>query len=110
MIDLSTSYLGLKLKNPIIAASSGLTNSVENIIELEKKGVAAVVLKSLFEEQIRQEASSTYNTSSYEMPYAYAEAHDYISNYSKDHALSEYLTLIKESKKAVSIPVISSIN
>ncbi len=110
MIDLSTSYLGLKLKNPVIAASSGLTSSVKNIVELEKNGVAAVVLKSLFEEQIRQEASSTYNTSSHEMPYAYAEAYDYISNYSKEHALTEYLTLIKESKKAVSIPVIASIN
>ena len=52
MPDLSASYMGLALKNPIIAGSSGLTNTVENIVELEKNGAAAVVLKSLFEEQM----------------------------------------------------------
>ena len=52
---LSTSYLGLQLKNPIIVGSSGLTDSVEKIVMLEKMGAAAVVLKSLFEEEIIME-------------------------------------------------------
>ncbi|MGE5425433.1 MAG: hypothetical protein ACM3N9_08715, partial [Syntrophothermus sp.] len=51
-MDLSVNYMGLKLKNPIIAASSGLTANIEGIQTLEAAGVSAVVLKSLFEEQI----------------------------------------------------------
>ncbi|HSH20529.1 MAG TPA: hypothetical protein VLA03_08745, partial [Draconibacterium sp.] len=56
MTDLSTKYLGLNLRNPIIAGSSGLTNSAKDIIEMEKNGAGAVVLKSIFEEQILLEA------------------------------------------------------
>ena len=52
MADLSTQYLGLKLKNPIIAGSSGLTNSAKSIQQLEEGGAGAVVLKSIFEEEI----------------------------------------------------------
>ena len=55
MIDLSTKYLGLTLKNPIIAASSGLTSNINNIKKLESNGAAAIVLKSLFEEEILQQ-------------------------------------------------------
>ena len=58
MGNLETTYLGLKLKNPLVAASSGLTGSLEKIIELEKAGIAAVVLKSIFEEQINGEVTS----------------------------------------------------
>jgi len=57
MPSLETEYLGLKLKNPIIVSSSGLTNSVERIVELEKAGAGAVILKSMFEEQILNETS-----------------------------------------------------
>jgi len=110
MADLSTTYMGLKLKNPIIAASSGLTKTVENVIELEKNGAAAVVLKSLFEEQIKYEVSKTYNQSGHDTPYAYAEADDYITNYAKDYSIGEYLKLIRECKEAVSIPIIASVN
>jgi dihydroorotate dehydrogenase (fumarate) len=56
MADLSTKYLGLTLRNPIIIGSSGLTNSVEDIVKLEQNGAGAVVLKSIFEEQIMLEA------------------------------------------------------
>ena len=56
MENLHTTYLGLKLRNPLIAGSCGLTNSLSNIKELAKKGVGAVVIKSLFEEQIHIEA------------------------------------------------------
>ncbi|MFO7829977.1 MAG: diguanylate cyclase, partial [Bacteroidales bacterium] len=55
MADLSVNYMGLKLRNPIIAASSGLTNSIDDIKEFEEKGAGAIVLKSIFEEEIRLE-------------------------------------------------------
>lgn len=104
MYNLEVSYLGLKLKNPLIVSSSGLTNSVEKIKKIEKSGAGAVVLKSLFEEQINYEAGSLI------LNHDYPEAEDYIKNYTKDHGVGEYLKLIEEAKDAVSIPVIASIN
>lgn len=104
MLNLEVTYLGLKLKNPIIVSSSGLTSSVEKIKKIEKSGAGAVVLKSLFEEQINYEAGSLI------MNHDYPEAEDYIKNYTKEHGVGEYLKLIQEAKKAVSIPVIASIN
>lgn len=108
MANLSTSYMGLKLKNPIIIGSSGLTNSVENIKEAAANGAAAVVLKSLFEEQIMHSASHTLMQN--EGANFYPEAEDYIRNYTRDSDLDNYLKLIRDSKKAVDIPVIASIN
>ena len=108
MADLSTNYMGFNLKNPVIAASSGLTNSVEKVMELEKMGASAVVLKSLFEEQISFFINKSVSQS--ESIYSYPEANDYISNYTKDKSVSEYLELIRDCKQKVSIPVIASIN
>lgn len=104
MRNLETSYMGLKLKNPIIVSSSGLTNSVEKIKLLEEKNAGAVVLKSLFEEQINFEAGDLlrYND--------FPGAEDYILTYSKNNSVEEYLKLIREAKRAVSIPIIASIN
>ena len=62
MADLSTKYLGITLRNPIIVGSSGLTNSVEKIQDLEKKGAGAVVLKSIFEEEIAFEYADFIKT------------------------------------------------
>lgn len=108
MIDLSTTYMGLSLRSPVIVGSSGLTRSIDNLKEIEAKGAGAVVLKSLFEEQIKFEIRKVF---SYEdMVSAYTEADDYIRNYARTHALDEYLNLIREAKKAISIPVIASIN
>jgi dihydroorotate dehydrogenase (fumarate) len=109
MAILTTQYMGLTLKNPIIVGSSGLTNSVDNIIKIEQSGAGAVVLKSLFEEQIRYEVSKALTADDESMSF-YPEAMDYISNYSKDHKINTYLDLIRDSKKAVDIPVIASIN
>ncbi len=106
MIDLSTNYLGLKLRNPIIVASSGLSNSIEKIKKLEENGAAAIVLKSLFEEQIH--AESAYNINK-DVTFG-SEVNDYISGYIKDNSLGNYLKQIKEAKKAVEIPIIASIN
>lgn len=108
MVNLETTYMGLKLKNPIIVGSSGLTNSVENIIEIEKKGAAAVVLKSLFEEQINFAAANTLQQD--ETANLYPEAGDYIRNYTRQNDVSNYLNLIKDAKSAVKIPIIASIN
>ena len=108
MANLSTSYMGFSLKNPIIVGSSGLTNSVENIREFEKIGAAAVVLKSLFEEQINHMIAKTMHSQA--DSFSYPEADDYISNYTRDNDIDVYLKLIKGAKEAVDIPVIASIN
>jgi dihydroorotate dehydrogenase (fumarate) len=104
MINLSTNYLGLDLRNPIIIGSSGLTSSVLKIQQLENAGAGAVIIKSLFEEQIRMDTSVM-------LSYAdYPEAQDYLSNYARNDAVDLYLELIKEAKKTVNIPIIASIN
>ncbi len=108
MANLETTYLGLKLKNPLVAARSGLTSSVEKIKEMEAAGIGAVVLKSIFEEQINNEVSNmlgkdTQNT-------GYPEAEDYIKGYLRNNTVTKHLELLSEVKKAVSVPVIASIN
>ncbi len=108
MADLHTTYLGLELRNPVIIGSSGLTDSVGKVIEIEKQGAGAVVLKSLFEEQIKFQIGK--NVVQSESSYSYPEAEDYISNYTKDNSVAEYISLIRDCKKKVSIPVIASIN
>lgn len=105
MATLETSYLGLKLRNPIIISSSGLSNSIEKIIELEKQGAGAIVLKSLFEEQISYEASMYLASGD-----SYPEAEDYIRNYAKANSVAAYLELIKKAKQQVTIPIIASIS
>jgi len=110
MIDLSTAYMGLPLKNPIVASASPLCDSVDKIRLLEDHGIAAVVLPSLFEEQLILESESvdadlsrgaeTFPESSSFLP----ELADY--NLGPDG----YLELIREAKRAVSIPVIASLN
>lgn len=107
MIDLSTKYMGFDLKNPIIAASSGMTDTSDKVKNLEINGAAAVVLKSLFEEQIMMEidavtAANIYNN--------YGDADDYIAYYTRKHNVDNYLKLIEESKEKVDIPVIASLN
>jgi dihydroorotate dehydrogenase (fumarate) len=108
MADLRTKYMGMELRNPVIVGSSGLTNSVEKIVEIEKNGAGAVVLKSLFEEQILFQSAKTMAQS--DSNYFYPEAEDYISNYTKENDVSNYLKLIRDCKSSVSIPVIASIN
>ena len=104
MSHLETTYLGLKLKNPVIVGSSGLTSSIEKIKKIEEKGAGAVVLKSIFEEQINYEAGNLAGGS--DSP----EAWDYVNYYVKNNTVQEYLDLIKNAKKEVNIPVIASIN
>ncbi len=103
MAQLETTFAGLKLKNPIIISSSGLTNSIEKIKKLEEAGAGAIVLKSVFEEQINIQAGQM---SGYNSP----EADDYLNAYVRSNALNEHIELIREVKNSCSIPVIASIN
>ena len=103
MTDLKTTFAGLQLKNPIIISSSGLTNSAGKNKKLAEAGAGAIVLKSLFEEQIFIEADQLKDPT-------YSEGNDYLAEYIREHKLSEYLELIKESKKVCDIPIIASIN
>ena len=110
MLDLTTKFAGLNLRNPLIAASSGLTNSLIDIKEFEKAGVGAVVLKSLFEEEIRIELEKDLAQMTKES-FLYPETMDFYDIYNDvDDLLTSYLKLISDAKKAVSIPIIASIN
>ncbi len=107
MAKLNTSYLGLDLKNPIIVSSSGLTNSIDKIKKLVDAGAGAIVLKSLFEEQINHEINKQIQSGE---GYDYPEAMDYITGYTKDNSVGQYLQLISDAKETFDIPVIASIN
>ncbi|MDR0940450.1 MAG: dihydroorotate dehydrogenase-like protein [Mediterranea sp.] len=104
MADIRTTFAGLPLRNPIIISSSGLTNSAGKNKRLAADGAGAIVLKSLFEEQIMLEAEQLQD------PSFYPEGSDYLKEYIREHKLAEYLNLIKESKRDCSIPIIASIN
>jgi dihydroorotate dehydrogenase (fumarate) len=108
--DLRSRYLGLELKNPIVAAASPMTSSIEGLKRLEDAGVAAVVLPSLFEEQIEHDELAAHNLmlSGTEIS---AEASGFfpeMQNYNTGP--DKYLKLISEAKKTLSVPVIPSLN
>lgn len=106
--DLTTKYLGLTLPTPLIAGSSGLTDKPEKIAKLEKYGAGAVVLKSIFEEEILMEYEHILKE---ESQGRYKEEYlDYFDVRIKEVNLGNYLDLISQAKKAVEIPVIASIN
>ena len=104
MIDLKTQYAGLTLRNPIIVGSSGLTNNAERNKEFEKAGAGAIVLKSLFEEQIEAQSDALMQDQDY------PEAMDYIRGYVKANQINDYLNLIRESKQLCTTPIIASVN
>lgn len=101
---MKTQYAGLTLRNPLIIGSSGLTNNAERNKEYEKAGAGAIVLKSLFEEQIEMQSETLMQDSDY------PEAADYIRGYVKANQVNDYLNLIKKTKEVCTIPVIASIN
>jgi dihydroorotate dehydrogenase (fumarate) len=108
--DLRSRYLGLELKNPIVAAASPMTNSVEGLKRLEDAGIAAVVLPSLFEEQIEHEEMATHNLmlSGAELSPEARGFFPEMQNYNSGPG--NYLKLIGEAKKTLSVPVIPSLN
>jgi dihydroorotate dehydrogenase (fumarate) len=108
MLDLGTRYMGITLANPLIAGSSALTATVDGVKQAEKGGVGAVVLKSIFEEEIAAE---------YEGVLAEAkakgmslESYEYYDYQVRGDRISSYVELVRGAKKAVRIPVIASIN
>lgn len=109
-MDLTTHYLGLQLKNPLVVSSSPLTESVENILRLEEAGAAAVVLPSIFEEQLTLEQNSldrdiTRGTESYVESLSYLPAYE---DYRQGQ--DAYLGLLRHAKIRAGIPVIASLN
>ncbi len=108
MANLETSYLGLKLKNPLVAASSGLTGSYGKIRELEEAGIGAVVLKSIFEEQINNEVGHLISRDP--VNNSYPEAEDYFRNYLRNNSITQHLKLLGEIKSKSALPVIASLN
>ncbi len=109
MSKLETTYMGLKLKSPIIAASSSLTSNINDLMELEQNGAGAIVLKSLFEEEIVMELEHEQNKMHSES-YLYPETMEFYENYDVDDTLTQYLKLVSDAKKQLTIPVIASIN
>lgn len=108
MTDLSTTYMGLHLSGPIILGSSGLTGSVAGLREAEAGGAAAVVLKSIFEEEIAAEyADALTDAKARGMS---LESYDYYDYEIRGNRIAEYKDLVRESKKSLSIPVIASVN
>lgn len=110
MADLSTKYMGLSLRTPLVVSANPLSQKVENIVAMEDAGAGAVVMFSLFEEQIRQESerlemidSITSNAS--------AESSDFFPDL-QDYAVgtTKYLDLIRQAKEKVDIPIIASLN
>ncbi len=108
MATIETTFLGLALQSPIIVGSSSLTGQARTIAELAKAGAGAVVLKSLFEEQILNEAAREAGRGG--VVYGHDDLDGFVSYYTKKHSISEYIGLIKASKAASPIPVIASIN
>ena len=107
-MNLTTSYLGLNLKNPIIVGSSTFTGTVDGIVKCAKAGAGAVVLKSLFEEQIlsdikKEEGYTDLYTSN-------VDAGLYMKTFLRGNEIAIYTNLIREAKKTVDIPIIASIN
>jgi len=107
-MDMKTHYMGLELKNPIIVSSSKLTSTIDNIRKCADQGAGAIVLKSLFEEQLLADADKLMDRD--EKFFWYPEAVDYINQHSKDYGVNEYLELLAEAKKYTTIPIIASIN
>jgi dihydroorotate dehydrogenase (fumarate) len=109
-MDLSTTYLGLKLKNPIIPSASPLSHTVDSMKRLEDAGAAAVVMYSLFEEQIAHEAAELDHYLNYGKE-SFAEALTYFPE-AQEYNIGpdEYVELVRKAKQALSIPVIGSLN
>src|ERR1017187_4452202 len=110
MVDLSTEYMGLSLKSPLVASSSPLTEALENIQRLEEAGAAAVVLPSIFEEQLALESDALDRDLSRGTE-SFAESLSYLPAY-EDYRQGQdvYLGQIRRAKSACSIPILASLN
>ncbi|NLZ77642.1 MAG: dihydroorotate dehydrogenase-like protein [Spirochaetales bacterium] len=108
MADVSTTYLGLPLKNPLVAASGPLTSSLDSLKQLEDAGLGAVVLKSIFEEQIELNGFAALERA--EGFLGHTEGYEFVKATSMEQQIDAYLALLEGAKRSLSIPVIASIN
>ncbi len=108
MANLTTRFFGLELKSPVIAASSSMTGNLEQIKKIAAAGAGAIVLKSIFEEEIFQQLQEELSKRPEFIPDP--EQLDYFDYVIKDETLKKYLQLVNSAKKAVNIPVVASIS
>lgn len=110
MADLTTRYMGLSLRTPLVVSANPLSQKVENIVAMEDAGAGAVVMFSLFEEQIRQE-SARFELIDSITTNASAESESFFGDL-QDYAVgtSRYIELIRQAKERVDMPVIASLN
>ena len=108
MADLSTQYMGLKLKNPLMVASCSLTKDADGIKKMADNGAGAVVVKSLFEEQVQKDVEEDLDQ--HIGPTWHAEAYDYVNRMGMEFGPDVKLKTIEEAKKSVDIPIIASLN
>lgn len=107
-MDTSISYLGLKLKNPLVVGSSTFTGTVEGIRQCAEAGVGAVVLKSIFEEQILADIKKEEGYT--DVFLSNADTDTYMKSFLRGNEIAVYENLIREAKQVVDIPIIASIN
>ena len=109
--DLTTTYLGMTLRNPLVPSASPLTGNVESLRALQNAGAAAVVLPSLFEEQIEHEAMEVHRSLEYGAEGFAEAAGGYLPEMTDyNTGPKSYLQLIEDAKAALEIPVIPSLN
>ena len=108
--DMKTWYLGLPLKNPIVAAASPLTGDLDTLRQLNNAGIAAVVLPSLFEEQISRDEQRVHALYEFQA-FSSAESLSYFPEL-RQHSVGprDYLRMLEEAKKIMTVPVIGSLN
>jgi dihydroorotate dehydrogenase (fumarate) len=110
MPDLTTNYLGLTLKNPLVPSASALSNKIDNIKKMEDAGASAIVLESLFEEQIRMDTED-FETGLEAGAESFAEALSYFPKPTEYRLGPEtYIEHVAKAKAAVQIPIIASLN
>ena len=107
-MDTKTKYLGLELNSPVIVGSCGLTADVDKMVQMEQAGAGAVVLKSVFEEQIIYDIKR--NTHMVAPTDNYGDSYEYIAQHVADDSLEKHFDMIREAKRRLTIPVIGSIN
>jgi dihydroorotate dehydrogenase (fumarate) len=109
-VDLTSRYLGLALANPVVASASPLTGTIDGLTRLQDAGVGAVVLPSLFEEQIEHEEMATHNLMLYGAELSPEARGFFPEMQAYETGTAKYLKLIGEARRALSVPVIASLN
>jgi len=109
-MDISINYLGMNISSPVIAGSCSITGNINNLKKIEEQGAGAVVLKSIFEEEIYHEYQNILQQESSVFPEGLDEYLDYYDYKIKEDNISNYIKLIGNAKNEISIPVIASIN